>query len=398
MKVAKQNRTMDPDDISQLTDRLNEVLSQTHDGTTIPNKIDSIVQTEINRSFEELVNKLEQENKDLNNKCVELENCIDLLRNEYEKCEDYWQNKVDEERQLFDLEQKVQNEKLSDLIDKMKEYEEQYTNQDVDTRLFPIQENNLEKQFEDLEQEFEDYRKQSEDEILKKDEEIIVLKEELSKLAIRRNQREDVAVQVETESEESRILDKMKNFSSYVIENTSRFPDEMSPVSPQHHENPLTSPNNQTQSTEHVSAKPMNWSFINNQSEEYTNRSESNTPCRPKRTRKHDVNIYKKNNQEHDKTRVENKNVHDQSQDWRGGSQNTKYTADQMISMPVISFQNLNLRRNYLEQRVRHLQLRIKHQHYRTEQTLQRKYLLFYSYFCSPRKVVCRYIQQIIDN
>lgn len=324
--------------------------------------------------------KLERENKDLNTKCTELENCIDLLRNEYEKCEDYWQNKVDEERQLFEMEQKVQNDKLCDLIEKMKEYEEQYANQDiVDTRLFPIEENNLEKQFEDLEQEFEDYRKQSEDEIMKKDEEITVLKVELSKLIIKGDQMEDVGIQVDTESEETRILNKMKNFSSYVIENTSRFPEEMLPLSPQHLESTSNSPNNQTQSFESIPNKQMNWSFINNQSEDYSpsNRSETNTPCRPKRTRKHDVNIYKKNNQDLDKTRSETKNLSDQQnesqQDWRS-VQNAKYTADQMISMPVISFQNLNLRRNYLEQRVRHLQLRIKHQHYRTEQTLQRKY------------------------
>lgn len=362
--------------------RLNEILLKNASSLSAHrNKVDTVTQTDLNEAFQDIVAKLEQENKDLNLKCTELENCIDLLRNEYEKCEDYWQNKVDEERQLFEVEQKIQNDKLVELIEKMKEYEEQYANQDiVDNRLFPIEENNLEKQFEDLEQEFDDYRKQSEDEIGKKDDEIFVLKEKLSELVIRRDRMLDVGVQVDAESEESRILDKMKTFSSYVIENTSRFPEEMLPLSPQNLESTSTSPNNQSQSLDNIPNKPINWSFINNQSEENltSNRSESNTPCRPKRTRKHDVNIYRKNNQDHDKTAENNKNVPDQTpQDWRG-FQNTKYTADQMISMPVISFQNLNLRRNYLEQRVRHLQLRIKHQHYRTEQTLQRKYNFFH--------------------
>lgn len=377
MMYVSDNTPEVSNDLAKLMLRLNNIIMNSHSLSESSRTVDTVSQTDLNEAFEELIDKLQQENKDLTVKCSELENCIDLLRNEYEKCEDYWQNKVDEERQLFEIEQKFQNDKLTELIEKMKEYEEQYANQDVvDNRLFPIEENNLEKQFEDLEQEFEDYRKESEKEITRKDEEINILKEELSKLAIRREQMEDVGVQADAETEENRILEKMRNFSSYVIENTSRFPDEMLPLSPQHIESTSTSPNNQTQSLDNISTKPINWSFINNQSEENsaTNRSESSTPCRPKRTRKHDVNIYKKNNQEHDKTAENSKNMlPDQQQDWRS-FQNTKYTADQMISMPVISFQNLNLRRNYLEQRVRHLQLRIKHQHYRTEQTLQRKY------------------------
>lgn len=369
LKKASEKQSKDSNDLSKLLPRLSEILVK-YNSTCVQNKTDSTTQTEIHESFEAIVNKLEQENKELNVKCTELENCIDLLRNEYEKCEDYWQNKVDEERQLFEMEQKIQNDKLGELIEKMKEYEEQYATQDsVDNRLFPIEENNLEKQFEDLEQEFEEYKKHSDNNIVQKDQEIFVLKEKLTELSIKTKNTRDACVQVDSEDEESRILNKMKNFSSYVIENTSRFPDEMLPLSPHKRQTPSGSPNNQTELLEN---KPINWNF--NQSEESptTNRSESNTPCRPKRTRKHDVNIYKKNNQDHDKT-IESKNVQDQQQDWRG-YQNTKYTADQMISMPVISFQNLNLRRNYLEQRVRHLQLRIKHQHYRTEQTLQRKY------------------------
>lgn len=155
--------------------------------------------------------------------------------------------------------------------------------------------------------------------------------------------------------------------------------------------------NNKTQSIETVQSKPINWNFINtHQREEYSpaSRSDSTKPCRPKRTRKHDVNIYKKNNQDHDKTKNENKHASEQQQqqqDWRGFQQHntTKYTADQMISMPVISFQNLNLRRNYLEQRVRHLQLRIKHQHYRTEQTLQREYNFSVYFPCLIKKLQC---------
>lgn len=40
---------------------------------------------------EQNVLKLEEANRDLTTKCTELEDCIELLKNEYEKCEDYWQ-------------------------------------------------------------------------------------------------------------------------------------------------------------------------------------------------------------------------------------------------------------------------------------------------------------------
>ncbi|KAF7285740.1 hypothetical protein GWI33_010159, partial [Rhynchophorus ferrugineus] len=128
---------------------------------------------------EDKVRKLEEENQELSAKCTELEDCVELLRNEYEKCEDYWQTKVDEERQFFEAEQKISGEKLNELLDKMREYEEQYANQDLmDSRLPPIVETeNLEKQFTDLEQEFEDYKAYHESEMFKKEEEISILKE-----------------------------------------------------------------------------------------------------------------------------------------------------------------------------------------------------------------------------
>lgn len=45
---------------------------------------------------------LMNENKDLKEKCNNLESCLEMMRVEYEKCEDYWQNKLDEERRIYD--------------------------------------------------------------------------------------------------------------------------------------------------------------------------------------------------------------------------------------------------------------------------------------------------------
>lgn len=46
--------------------------------------------------------KLAKEIGELKEKCTELETSLELMRVEYEKCEDYWQGKLNEERAIFD--------------------------------------------------------------------------------------------------------------------------------------------------------------------------------------------------------------------------------------------------------------------------------------------------------
>ena len=73
-----------------------------------------------------------------------------MLKIEYEECEDYWTAKLEEERQLFEQEQKISDEKFSELIAKMAEYEELISPIDKvknGGRLSPIEEKfNLEQQ------------------------------------------------------------------------------------------------------------------------------------------------------------------------------------------------------------------------------------------------------------
>lgn len=52
---------------------------------------------------------------------------------EYEKCEDYWANKLEEERRLYDQEQKLSDEKFSELMSKIREYEEMFGAQEDDS-------------------------------------------------------------------------------------------------------------------------------------------------------------------------------------------------------------------------------------------------------------------------
>lgn len=46
--------------------------------------------------------QLAKEKKTLSDKCEELSSCLELLRSEYDSCEEYWASKLDEERQLFE--------------------------------------------------------------------------------------------------------------------------------------------------------------------------------------------------------------------------------------------------------------------------------------------------------
>lgn len=90
------------------------------------------------------------EKKQLTEQCAELERSLELLKIEYEECEDYWTAKLEEERQLFEQEQKISDEKFSELITKMEEYEELICPIDKvknNGRLSPIEERfNLEQQ------------------------------------------------------------------------------------------------------------------------------------------------------------------------------------------------------------------------------------------------------------
>lgn len=52
--------------------------------------------------LEERVERLTKENRELREKCTELEAGLEMMRVEYEKCEDYWQGKLNEERAIFD--------------------------------------------------------------------------------------------------------------------------------------------------------------------------------------------------------------------------------------------------------------------------------------------------------
>lgn len=106
-----------------------------------------------------------------------------MLRSEYEQCEDYWASKLDEERQLFEQEQKISDEKFAELIEKMAEYEDQFNTTDrSDGRLSPIEEkSSLESQYNYLEEEFERWKLDTQEEMEKKEQEVEELKAKLDR-------------------------------------------------------------------------------------------------------------------------------------------------------------------------------------------------------------------------
>ncbi|XP_076751450.1 blastoderm-specific gene 25D [Xylocopa sonorina] len=140
----------------------------------------------LNSKLKEIEATHAAEKKQLIEQCAELERSLDMLKTEYEMCEDYWTAKLEEERQLFEQEQKISDEKFSELIAKMAEYEELISPVDKiknSGRLSPIEEKlNLEQQYIDLEEEFEKWKAQMEEEISQKDKDIKDLQDRIKLL------------------------------------------------------------------------------------------------------------------------------------------------------------------------------------------------------------------------
>lgn len=124
----------------------------------------------------------------------ELETSLEQMQKEYEACEDYWQGKLNEERQLYEEEQRISDEKFTELLKKMAEYEEQFTTStsataaedEKDGRLTPIEEKcQLEQQYADLEAETEEFREHARKIFETKTQEIDQLQAKLKELESR---------------------------------------------------------------------------------------------------------------------------------------------------------------------------------------------------------------------
>lgn len=218
--------------ISELSDKLQSMafekdssnVSLSSTATTVilnkPETTDVCVETEL--SYLDLQKQLEdqaKQNKDVREQCDNLSQALELLRNEFDSCENYWSSKLDEERISFEQEQKQSSEKLNELLVKISEYEEQFTQ---DGRLAPIDETDcLEKQYVDLDDEYMQYKSQMELEIQERDSKIIELQDKLDEY---NKLTSDEAIQVTIHDS----YDKINNLSN-VIESSNIFSSETLP-------------------------------------------------------------------------------------------------------------------------------------------------------------------------
>ncbi|KAK4875691.1 hypothetical protein RN001_012113 [Aquatica leii] len=399
----------------QLNQKMTAVIFEKDSYIDYVNKSKTTETEAIDGRLQEQIQKYIKENEELVSKCSELENCIELLRTEYERCEDYWASKLDEERQMFEQEQNQSSDKLTELIGKIAEYEAQFANQDEPLyRLPPIEEKySLEKQFTDLEQEFEEYKEHADFQIAEKTNEIVDLREKLTEL--KQKGSIEVGVQVTTFNELEN-QNKLSNLSNRVIESTNLFSadtmpfgwsntkDESGPNSvdtflcnteavQRDYVNPafvwnkhrqssspnsvstqiIDSSNNVNQETNvswHTSPQPFSIVSLPSTSAESVSTVTDNnsTPSRLKKNRKHNKNskVQRLNNKDENYRNFNMPNKQNSPFRWKANN------GEEFVTLPISVLHNLNGRLHHLEQRCRHLQVVLKQQHYHAEQMLQR--------------------------
>nr|CAH0106025.1 unnamed protein product [Daphnia galeata] len=170
-------------------------------------------------------NALEEDRRDL-------ESRLDMLRTEFDRLDDYWQSKLDEEREIYDQERDSTDEKFRSLELKIKEYEELLGQGDNSSTssLSTIEERaNWEKQLNDLEEESEAQIKQiallesqMEQMQKEKEEEAVRLKQELEliteELQVTKSMLTDVM------ERESKLITKLENMREVSPPAVSRSP------------------------------------------------------------------------------------------------------------------------------------------------------------------------------
>uniref|UniRef100_A0A1A9WUV4 EF-hand domain-containing protein n=1 Tax=Glossina brevipalpis TaxID=37001 RepID=A0A1A9WUV4_9MUSC len=130
-------------------------------------------------------------------RCRELETSLEQMQRAYEDCEDYWQAKLSDERALFEKERQIYEEeqqesdkKFTELMEKVREYEEQFSK---DGRLSPIEEKcQLEQQYADLEIEMEALKENNSKMLEEKSKEINTLQHEIEDLRLRLGESEEI--------------------------------------------------------------------------------------------------------------------------------------------------------------------------------------------------------------
>lgn len=128
---------------------------ETSNGQSVEQLREQVIALE--KGVKEKETAFEKERNGLKVQCSELERSLQLLQEEYEKCEDYWQDKLQEARDMYEQDKQDSDEKFQDLLMKIREYDDLMSNSNsASDRLPPIEERaSLERQVTDLEDECE---------------------------------------------------------------------------------------------------------------------------------------------------------------------------------------------------------------------------------------------------
>ena len=125
----------------------------------------SLLQTSLNEKSQQLIklikcNKNQEENfraeiNQLKQSNVNLEESLNLMRNEFEEMESYWQKKIEEERNFYHDQLKAEEAQFLELEKKIHDYESCFRDEKIEkTSLFVIEEHsNFEDQIFVLEEE-----------------------------------------------------------------------------------------------------------------------------------------------------------------------------------------------------------------------------------------------------
>ncbi|GLV41936.1 Ninein [Carabus blaptoides fortunei] len=387
-------------------------------------KVDST--TETDHRYIEVQLSLEEKlkvNQQLTERCDDLEQALELLRNEFENCENYWSNKLDEERQMFEQEQKQSSDKLTELLVKMSEYEEQFAAQDNNAagRLSPIDEKGcLEQQFTELEEEYAEFKTKMEAHVEMKDKEIATLQKKVSALQSQ-TQPCDASVQVSI-TEEVKLNQqgeqKTTNLSNVIV-STNIFSSETLPSAWQYSsksnsiDSIVHNPNiperdyvNPTAvwikqesepTVESGTSSMTDTSVINTKCDNQTcslppnlswhspatvpppqphslnyipEQQGNNNCCRPKRSRKHDRSIFTSQLRQQKKEQ-DILNKHGENDNHLNGQHRwNSINGEQTCVVPLNSIHHLHGRLRELDQHCRHLQFILKQQQRHSESVM----------------------------
>nr|CAD7586372.1 unnamed protein product [Timema genevievae] len=161
-------------------------------------KADKSTVTEEVRELTERLNVAEQSHAEVLLRCKDLESSLELLRQDVRTTgRGNWTRNGD----CFDQEQAMTDDKFTELLSKIREYEEMFgshdNHSDDSDRLSTIEERvSLEKQVTDLEEEYEELRRKAEQEQRDREQELETLRHKLQSLENKTGSRQDVSVQV----------------------------------------------------------------------------------------------------------------------------------------------------------------------------------------------------------